>query len=268
MEVGDNCGHDELRRVDNRATLADVLHQAGKFDEAEQLFAEAEAIIKERTHAMAPQLFLLPGFQYCELLLSKCRLSAHGQECPENLQRIIERAKMARELAKNTKDAVLGTALAQLSLGQAYLEAYSKSRDFRHLEEAEGPLDKAVNGLRKARQQDLIPLGLLARAALRREKGKHRGRPTFREATQDLNSAMAIATSGSAKNPSFGRMKLHEADIHLGYARLSLSEAKIMYDGAPKIEDARESMKNAAKIVRETGYHRRDVDLKELSAWQ
>ena len=109
---------------------------------------------------------------------------------------------------------------------------------------AASELDQAVAGLRQAGQQDEMPLGLLARAALRRVTGD------FDRARHDLDEALAIAARGG--------MRLHEADCHLEYTRLFL----VMGDAA----QAREHFAVAKRMVAEMGYGRRDGEVVDLEA--
>ena len=109
---------------------------------------------------------------------------------------------------------------------------------------AASEFDRAVAGLRQAGQQDEMPRGLLARAALRRATGD------FDRARHDLDEALVIATRGG--------MRLHEADCHLGYARLFLA----MDDAA----QAREHFAIAKRMVTEMGYGRRNREVAELLA--
>jgi hypothetical protein len=97
-------------------------------------------------------------------------------------------------------------------------------------------------GLRRAGAQEFIALGLLARAAL------HTYTRAFSLARKDLDEALTLATRCG--------FRLHEADAHLAYARLSLAE------GAPA--SARPHLTAARKLIEATGYHRRDRDLAEL----
>jgi hypothetical protein len=52
--------------------------------------------------------------------------------------------------------------------------------------------------------------------------------------------------------------RLHEADAHLGLARLTLAEGHLA--------EAREHRDQARAIVDATGYHRRDGELAEIDA--
>jgi hypothetical protein len=67
----------------------------------------------------------------------------------------------------------------------------------------------------------------------------------FALARKDLDEAFSIATRCG--------LRLHEADAHLGYARLFLAE------GAPAA--ARPHLTEARKLIEATGYHRRDGEL-------
>lgn len=79
---------------------------------------------------------------------------------------VLERAQYALELSQHSdaKDGMglLDIALDQLSLGRANFQQGN-------FPQAALWLDRAVVSLRKAGQQDDIPLGLLARAALYRD---------------------------------------------------------------------------------------------------
>jgi hypothetical protein len=112
------------------------------------------------------------------------------------------------------------------------------------LARAAAELDQAVVGLRQAGQQDYIPRGLLARAALRRATGD------FERGRRDLDEALLIATRGG--------MRLHEADCRLEYARLFLAMGEA--------EQARGHFAVARRMVAEMGYGRRDREVAALEA--
>ncbi len=132
---------------------------------------------------------------------------------------------------------LLAMALDHLSFGRAWMLEGDSG-----IAEAQAQLDQAVTGLRRAAQQDDLPRGLLARAAL------YRLRRDFGHAQRDLDEAMLVATRGS--------MRLHEADCHLEQARLSLA--------AGDLPRARASATRARAIITDTGYHRRDAELAEV----
>jgi hypothetical protein len=97
-----------------------------------------------------------------------------------------------------------------------------------------------VDGLRRSGQQHVLVLGLLTRAWWRFLEKDPAG------STRDLDEAWEIAERGS--------MKLHMADIHLYRARLF---ARIKYPW----ESPQADLDEAARLIEETGYHRRDGEL-------
>ena len=108
--------------------------------------------------------------------------------------------------------------------------------------QAEAYLNKAVEGLQLAGQQDHIPRGLLVRAELHRVRGE------FPKAQHDLDDATNIAERGA--------MGLHMADCHLEYAKLYLA----MGDKGK----AREHLDIATEMIVKMGYHRRDDAISKL----
>ena len=68
VELADRSA-DAGERMINRTTLADALHQAGRWEESAASFREAEAMQAERQPEY-PRLYSLQGYRYCDLLLS------------------------------------------------------------------------------------------------------------------------------------------------------------------------------------------------------
>jgi tetratricopeptide (TPR) repeat protein len=227
VDLADRSG-DAFTRMANRTVLADALHQAGRLAEAEALFREAEAM-QEEDQPQFPLLYSLRGFQYCDLLL--------GQGKYREAQR---RAGQTLEWA-GQYGSLLDIALDYLSLGRAHLLQARQERtgDFAP---AAAHLERAVDGLRQAGQQDELPRGLLARAELRLATG------VLDRARADLDEALSVATRGG--------MRLHQADCHLACARLHLA------CGEP--DPARRSLSIARAMIDEMGYHRRDREVAEL----
>lgn len=91
--------------------------------------------------------------------------------------------------------------------------------------------------------QEFIPLALLARAAY------HRHTHNWQAAEEDLEEVLDIAEPSG--------MRLHLTDYHLEMARLRLAQERL--------QDARPHVAEAARLIEETGYHRRDKELEELS---
>jgi tetratricopeptide (TPR) repeat protein len=234
VDFADRSG-DAFMRMVNRTYLGDALHQAGRRVEAAELFAEAEAMQRERQPGY-PLLYSVQGYYYCDLLLDQGEYAE-----------VLRRAAQTIEIARRNRW-LLDIALDHLSLGQAHLRlalqagtgaATSPGTGFAQAAEH---LDRAVEGLRRAGTQHHLPRGLLARAALRWAMRE------YARARRDLEEAMEVATRGE--------MRLFEADGHLEAARLALAEG----DRA----GARASLDAARALIAQTGYHRRDAEVAEL----
>ena len=135
--------------------------------------------------------------------------------------------------------------------------------------ESENYLNQAVAGLREAGQQDDLPRGLLARAALFRHQ------KDFLKSWADLDEAREIA--------EYGQMRLFLTDYHLDAARVIEGQLSA-FSGQRSGKDYRiiengetssltkeemqtkfeEHVKEAERLIKETGYHRRDGELEEL----
>jgi tetratricopeptide (TPR) repeat protein len=216
---------DAFERLSDRAVLADALHQSGQLKESAETFREAE-VIQAEEKPQYPHLASLQGYRYCDLLLSR------GE--PEAYEEVRERAEQAMEAAERNHW-LLDIALDHLSLGRAHLGLGDFARAAEHL-------DHAVEGLRRAGQEDDLPRGLLARAALRRFQKDWPG------AEVDLSETLELAERGS--------MRLFECDAHLEWARLSGDRGD--WEGAER------HVARARKLVEETGYSRRRGELEEL----
>ncbi len=245
------------RYVTNRATYADALHQAGSVELALKWFQEAEQLQKQN-HPEYPYLYTQQGFNYCDLLLAEGRVV----EVWERAEHTLERAR--KEGRKN----LLPIALDKLTFGRACLKQgnFSQAIDW---------LDKAVEGLRAASQNQYLPLGLLARVALYRDARNPNS--NFARARQDLQEVYDIAEPSG--------MRLHLTDYHLEMARLLIAEK----ENPPRSSFPREGSRGsdltvilplekgdaggipvqahvamAAKLIEETGYKRRLPELQEL----
>jgi tetratricopeptide (TPR) repeat protein len=230
VDLADRSG-DAFERMSDETTLADAQHQAGQVAEAAALFRQAEEMQKER-QPQSPLLYSLWGFRYNDLLLSQ------GE-----WRQVLERAEKALEIVQQGSRNLLDIALDHLALGRAHGQQ-AQAEGTGDYAQAASHLERAVQGLRQAGQQQELPRGLLARAELQRVRGE------WDAARHDLEEALEIATRGG--------MRLHQADCHLEYARLHLACGE---EGA-----ARASLAQARKLVQETGYHRRDAELAQLEA--
>ncbi len=239
----------------NRTTLADALHQAEHLAEAETAFHEAEEMQKKNRPEF-PLLYSLRGFRYCDLLLSQGKV-----------QEVVHRAEQTLEWYKKYGATSLhDIAIYNLSIGRAHL--LQSQREPNHpFTESLTYLNRAVDGLRQANDQEYIACGLLARAEYYRVTG------ALDKAQKDLDEAFTIATRGG--------MGLFLADCHLGYARLFMSlrggalPTKQPPDGkeiassqsallATTYKNAREHLKTAKEMIEKMGYHRRDKEVEEL----
>jgi tetratricopeptide (TPR) repeat protein len=233
VALADKSG-DALQKMVNRTTLADALHQAGETTEAETLFRQAEDMQKKHT-PQHPFLYSVQGYQFCDLLLG------HGGQAPGGRYgEVQKRAAQTLRWAEQAGVDILSAALDKISLGRAHWrQVQAEGGDFT------APLQylhRAVDGLRKSGDQDILPLGLLARAAVFRTIKE------FERAWQDLEEAHEIAEGGS--------MNLFLADYHLEAARVCLAQGKK--------QQAKTFLENAKKMIKDMQYHRRDPEVSEL----
>lgn len=261
---------DALNRTSKRADLADALHQAGRRDEAQALFREAEEKQVE-ADPRSPHLYSLRGFQYGELLLCQSEQTTwrsvigwfahgYGQEVddPDEISACRDvRTRAAEALVIAEKNRSLhNIALDHLTLGRAFMyEAVLQARMsvsqpilMQRIDwaEVQNHLDAAVDGFRRAGTVDMLPRGLLSRAWLRFLEGDADG------ARADLDEAWEIAKRGP--------MRLHMADTHLYRARL-FHAVKPYPWGSPHADLAA-----ARKLIEECGYWRRKEELEDAEA--
>jgi len=261
VEFADKSGDDYEKEVD-LTVLANSLHQDGKLQESYNIFKESEQMLKKRESGTEFR-YSQSGFQFCDLLISQGQVE-------EVLKRANDTIKIAIE-----NHWLLDIALDQLSLGRAYLlqaveqmdstfeveSIYAKAADY---------LNQAVDGLRKAGAQEFIARGLFARAELYRLQGN------YPNAWEYLEEAYDIAERGE--------MRLWLTDYHLGASRLLISEFgfrnvdhhnlvrpvetfhEMSLQNETSLRGADNHLKQAAELVKETGYHRRDPELLLLQA--
>jgi len=260
-----DIGSDEFQMMLNRVTHAEALHAAGRRDEAERLFADAEGRQK-KMQPEYPLLYSAQGYSYCDLLLAKSdRIAARDRA-----------VKILEWESKSASPSLLDRATLRLILGRAHLglaldtvsrRPTTTSRDDARV--AGGRLGEAVDGLRTASVLGYLPHGLLARAAFRRSVGDWDG------AARDLDEVEEIAEPGP--------MRLHLCKLALERARLAFARIAafapltgFVDDGPPKpttpgaeesaklAEEARVKLAMARELVEKCGYHRRDEELAEL----
>jgi tetratricopeptide (TPR) repeat protein len=253
------------RLVNTRTLLGEVLQCAGRFEESQALFGEAERL--QRQHKpKSPQLIALPGARYCALLLDLAMpldgsaLSVQiltQQSLTEARQRCVEvrqRAELLLERAGSSGFTQFTLGMQRLNLGQAHLGLWLAARALgmpaedstvvMHRNQAAAALDLAVDELRQSGRDDTLPRALLGRAALHRFLDHPAG------AELDLAEVEELADRSG--------MRLLECDAHLERARLALAGGNTT--------SAHTHTEAARVIVSETGYHRRDRELAALEA--
>ncbi len=221
-----NRSGDEFLRLTTLTTQANAEHHASRLGAGEKLFREAKTVQEDRQPSY-PLLYSLGGYLYCDLLLAQ----GHPAKAQDQAQQTLEWAK------RGGQGSLLDIALDHLTLGRAALA-------LGELTEAASQLNRAVDGLRPAGQQEFVARGLLDRAEFHRTQGD------LERARHDLHEVHKIARRDD--------MRLHLTDYHLESARLALAES----DPAA----ARDHLAKARKLVDETGYHRRDPDLAEIES--
>jgi hypothetical protein len=255
---------DEFRRLLNRTTHANALHQAGHRNEAAERLREAEEI-QALTDPEHPLLYSVQGFRYCDLLLADVErsvplrpVSGSGGRASvlEELSDVVSRASQSLDLVSQGGD-LLSIALDHLTLGRAALhKAIVEPRDL-HTEDASGELDEAVAGLRRAGMFDYLPRGLLARAWLR---SLTRAQTGPESAQSDLDEAWDVAERGP--------MPLFLADIHLHRARLlhDVTPYPWAIDGDGNPRGPRDDLADARRLIEQHGYWRRKEELENTEA--
>lgn len=255
---------DAFRRMGNRTTHADALHQAGRRAEALALFREAEQMQQE-FQPDYPLLYSLPGFLYADLLLAAPERAAWQRTTlslprplleaaavhHEALQAIGQRAARMFEW-REPSDSLLDIALDHLTMARTVLFATLLTQaepGAPDLTQVRDETDAAVASLRRASQQDSLPLSLLTRAWLRAITGPLTGPDS---AQADLDEAWDIAERGP--------MRLHMADIHLYRARLFFREARYPWQ-SPEADLAA-----ARELIERCGYGRRREELEDAEA--
>ncbi len=262
-----------------RTTHADALHQAGRRDEAEARFREAEQMQAEMQPDY-PLLFSLRGFQYCDLLLAKAEREAGKEEGERKKEEGLALCRPVAERVAKTLDwltnhstnaAPLDIALDYLTLGRVALyEAILKSSSRPgEPEQTSSPppmpeagpggfgaaareLNHAMSGLRDAGYQECVASGLLTRAWLRGLTGSRTGPES---AQSDVDEAWEIAERGP--------MPLFLADIHLYRARLFFREAQYPW------QSPRHDLAEARRLIFKHGYLRRKEELEDAeAAWK
>jgi hypothetical protein len=263
VNYADRSNH-EFWMILSQTTLADAMYAAGQRDKAERLFADAERR-QQKWQPEYPLLYSMPGYRYCDFLLTNAELAAVG-----------DRATRALEVAKRN-NRLLDIALHTLTLARASLRSALTTADSQPpapiaLSDARAlgtAFDRAAECLRAAATNEFLARGLLARAAFRRSVGD------WSAAARDLDEVEEIAEPGP--------MRLYLCDGALERARLAFARLEafaplngLVDETSPKRvppdaadpallrEQATENLATARKLIADCGYHRRDEELAEL----
>jgi tetratricopeptide (TPR) repeat protein len=221
----------EFHRQVSRSALADALHQAGDFTDAEKWFLEAAAI-EQRRRPGRPQLSSMQGYAYCDFLFTKGAL-----------REIEAHARQTRQWADKDQ-ALLALALDDLTLGRVHLRLALQRGAPSDLSEADREINRGVIGLRQAGSESRLPCGLITRAELRSAQGDPKA------ARIDLEEALEIATRAG--------LLLQKADCHVSFARVQIAAGETTL--------ARRSLASASRLAKQTGYGKCDLEIARLQS--
>jgi tetratricopeptide (TPR) repeat protein len=213
-----------------RARCAESLHHGGKVKEALALFQEALG-----EGDPLPDGF--SEFEYCDLLMTLGR----DNEAAARADAVIEREagqKPRQPLWRGLGHLVLGRIDFSRGLGKPK----SSSERTALLGNARDHLDRALEGLQAADEQQHLPLGYLARAMLNCAEYRPK------EAEEDLAKVRRVAEPSG--------MLLHLTDYYLVSAVCGLEWGRLSV--------VAEHLEKARSLIEKTGYDRRGKELKEL----
>ena len=254
---------DEFLRLYSRTPLAAALHQLGNSYEALALFHKVESL-QAAWQPKYPLLYTLPGFRFCDLLLTDAECAAwqrsrcapcegHLAACRDIEERIKKTLQWATKYRLNLLTIALDhLTLSRASLYRALLDGTSVSK---LKSQIQNQIATAVDGLRRAGHQQYLPLGLITRAWQRAVCDDLDG------ARADLDEAWEIAERGP--------MPLVLADIHLYRARL-FGRLKDDGGGTKEVQaypwqSPQHDLAEARRLIETHGYHRRDEELAACS---
>ena len=235
---------DDFYHMSFSVGLATILHLRGQLKLAKTELKKAEALQKKLTPEF-PLLYGARGYAYNCVLLDSGKLND-----------VIQRSRKTLAWAKK-EQSILGIGLDNLILGEVYLTKKSFDLALKALSTAKDKLLQSGNYF-------YYVFSLLTYSKL---KAKCK---TFNLALESLQEAYEII--------NFSCMRLHLTDYHLEMARLILAvEADpTQYPNRkqrtlpfadqeePGILTLESHIAEAARLIQETGYHRRDAELTEL----
>ena len=220
---------DFWQKLSKRTTLARVLHLKGELDKAKQLYIEAEEMLRNKPKA-ANILIGLQGYRYCDLLLDQ-----------REYLKVYVRAQKMLILSQSQKN-LLDTAHNKILLGKVLINQELDKKTINFINPLKY-LTEAVEELREAGTLHELPDGLLARAML------YRLMKNFNNAWRDIREAIEIV--------EVCNMDSYGINCFLESSHLCLAENKK--------DKALKNLSKAKKIIQQSGYHRRDVEINKLS---
>lgn len=233
------------RQWDALSLVAHILHQRGQLDEVAALFQRAEQI-KARSGTLTPLLISVPGFRYCQLLLStaerafwaKILAPCYDGPFPTNdLDDVEKRVAVVFKQPGDKGYSILSNALDRLTLTR--LAVFRSVMGRAHLP-LHG-LEDLITSLRRGGDAFHVVSGLLCTSAVRFCGGDPKG------AEVSLNEAWDLAERGP--------MRLQMADIHLYRARLFSPEKSYPW------KSPQDDLAAAEKLINDCGYRRREGEL-------
>ena len=212
-----------------------------------------------------PLLYSLPGYRYCDLLLSKGEHAAASKRAHQTLEWVRATELAARNRARHTHPCPRTPRVGFVDHRRPAAGRLCACRCPR----PRAAFDQAIERLRASALTEFLSRGLLARAAFRRSVGDWDG------AARDLDEVEEIAEPGP--------MRLYLCDMALERARLAFARLEAfaplngLVDNSPAKpalpdaaeaarlrEQATENLAAARKLIADCGYHRRDEELAEL----
>jgi len=192
---------DLFTQMASHAYHATVLHRQGQ--SATEAFETSEQL-QQQYRPDYPQLYSLPGFQYCAWLLEQPNVE---------LSQVVARGEYSLKLMLELPN-LLGVALDHLTLACAY-------RQLGDTTQATDYFEKSVLAIRKAGKIQYLPMFLIDRANFYLDQQQ------FAEAKRDLAEAWQIIQRSD--------MKLYAVDYHLAMRRAEPEKVQFHETEAKKL---------------------------------
>jgi len=262
-------GSNTYQHLTRRATLANALHQAGQRDKAEELFKDAESRQAGRW-GEPKQLYSLPGFCYCDLLLAvperaAWQLMMNAERGPTSLELLYSCDDVERRAARaiewdETKMWNGQNQANPLTVARDYLTRSRSMFCFAFLNGSSPAagrpfLERALSGLRSSASQHELPRGLLIYAWWSFVEATEHKLLGQREMAADCESRARAGLDEAWQIAERGAMKLFQTDIHLNRARLFFRHEPYPW------QTPQHDLAAAEQFINDCGYHRRDEEI-------